>query len=126
MLEADEDCRAPGDDELACIRSTHADHQIAVDRAIRVQQLTGARHGLLGDGDDVARGEECVQVAPVRAERRGNDVSGLLRIRIEHVVAPVRIEDRAMRIPIAGVGSLGVGGFEDGKKGGNQIDEHAP
>ena len=126
VLQADEDCGASTHDELARVRRAHAHHQIAVDRPVRTQQLGGAPHRLLGDRYDVLGSKEGVEIASVGAECCGDDIGRLLRVRIEHIIPPVRIEDRPVGVPVARVRCLGIVGFEYGEEGRNEVDEHAP
>ena len=55
-----------------------------------------------------------------------DDVIRLCRVRIEDVVAPVGVEDRAVRLAIARPGGARVLCADDREEGWHEVDQHAP
>ena len=77
MLEAHERKAASADHELARIRGTDADHEIQIDRTVRLEQLGRAAQALFGDRDDIDVLEQSLEIGAVGAQRRRDDRLGV-------------------------------------------------
>ena len=83
-----------------------------------------ARVDLGGQGDHVHPLEHRAQVVAVGGDGGGDDVGEVRALRVDDVVLPVRLEQRAVGVEVAAVGGGAVGARENGEEVGEQIDQH--
>src|SRR3989449_3209078 len=124
VLEADERDAAPAHDQLAGIRRADADHQVEVQGAVGLQHFSGASQRLFGDGHDVHVLEQPLEIGTIGTQRHGDDWLGVGRLRIEHVILPVRTQHGTMAIEILVVRRGGIWRGQRCEEFRNEIDEH--
>ena len=126
VLGADEGDAAAAHHQLARIGAAHADHQIAVGGPVDTEHLVSPARRFLHELDQVGGSEQRGEVAPIGAERRPHDIFRLRAVGIQHVVVPVRVENRPVGVAVPLVGGRRIGGIEHGEEIREKIDQHAP
>jgi len=124
MLEADERDAAPAHDQLAGIRRAHADRQVEVQRTVGLQHFSGAAQRLFRDRDDVHVLEQPLEIGTIGTQRHVDDRLGVRRLRIEHVILPVRAQYGTMAIEILVVRRGRIWRGQRCEEFWNKIDEH--
>ena len=124
MLQADERDAPAAHDELAGVRGTHTHCEVEVHGAVGFEQLEGAAQCVFGDLPDVHVLEQPPQVGAVCPERLCDHPLRVRRVRVEHVVVPVALEDGCVAVEIRAVRRDGVGRGHAGEELRDEIDEH--
>ena len=112
------------DDELAGIGRPDPDHEVEVDRTVRLQHLQAAAERVLGDLGDVHVLEQARQVGAVGLHRLPDDLIDVRRVEVQHVVVPEPVEHGPVAAEIGVVRSDGVGRGVRREEVGDEVDEH--
>jgi hypothetical protein len=125
VLEAGEGDAAAINHQLARVRGAHAHHEDYIDVNVLFEQFRAPLLSGACERDHVSAFEHLAKVGSIGQRGGANDVGEVWSIAVNNVVLPVRLEDSAVSLKVALIGGDPVGAIENGKKIGQQVDQHS-